>query len=104
MSSVAVAQRSVGIWIRDGLCSSHAHPHWWKGISSETTIEAIKVCRRCPVKEECLAFALETQQNGSIWGGLTPKERRALAGAQRRENARARDRSNLLRLPRLRRA
>ena len=97
MSSIALGQRSVGVWIRYGLCSSHAHPHWWKGGSSDTTAEAIRVCQRCAVKDECLAFAVETQQKGSIWGGMMPKERRAYAAAQRRKGHRARERSTLLR-------
>lgn len=42
------------------------------------TEEAKAVCRRCPVIEECLAYALETGENFGVWGGLGEEERREL--------------------------
>jgi WhiB family redox-sensing transcriptional regulator len=51
--------------------------------------EAKSVCRRCPVREECLQFALETGPDAGVWGGLSEDERRAL----KRRNARARARA-----------
>jgi len=45
-------------------------------------IEAAKaVCRVCPVREDCLQFALETKQDDGIWGGTTEAERRRLRRA-----------------------
>jgi WhiB family redox-sensing transcriptional regulator len=42
-------------------------------------IQAAKaVCGTCPVREECLAFALETNQEAGIWGGASEEERRTL--------------------------
>jgi len=41
------------------------------------------VCCQCPVKVECLDFAMETNQDTGIWGGLSEDERRNL----RRQNA-----------------
>ncbi|MDF1594847.1 MAG: WhiB family transcriptional regulator [Acidimicrobiia bacterium] len=34
------------------------------------------VCAGCPVKADCLAYAIETGQTEGIWGGLTSMERR----------------------------
>mgnify|MGYP006267082215 FL=1 len=36
------------------------------------------VCCECPVKIECLDFAMETNQDTGIWGGLSEEERRGL--------------------------
>ncbi len=36
------------------------------------------VCASCPVREECLAFAVELNQSEGIWGGHSPAERRRL--------------------------
>lgn len=36
-------------------------------------------CHACPVRAECLAYALETAEPHGIWGGTTPAERRRLA-------------------------
>lgn len=45
------------------------------------------VCAACPVRDECLEFALATRQGDGVWGGLTETERRRL-GRRRREAAR----------------
>ena len=39
---------------------------------------AKSICARCPVSTECLRWALETNQDAGVWGGLTEVERRAL--------------------------
>lgn len=41
-------------------------------------VMAKAVCATCPVADECLSWALETNQSEGIWGGHTPKERRKL--------------------------
>jgi len=33
--------------------------------------EAKAVCRRCPVVDECLLWALESGQDAGVWGGLS---------------------------------
>jgi WhiB family transcriptional regulator, redox-sensing transcriptional regulator len=34
------------------------------------------VCRSCPVRWECLAYALKNRVEHGVWGGLTDRERR----------------------------
>jgi WhiB family transcriptional regulator, redox-sensing transcriptional regulator len=48
--------------------------------------EAKAVCRRCPVVNDCLQWALASGQDAGVWGGLDEDERRAL----RRRGVRAR--------------
>jgi WhiB family redox-sensing transcriptional regulator len=36
------------------------------------------VCSRCPVRAECLAFALANGEEFGVWGGMEPDERFAL--------------------------
>ncbi|MFK0120833.1 WhiB family transcriptional regulator [Streptomyces sp. NPDC090994] len=48
------------------------------GLSAVQTDEAKAVCRRCPVAERCLAWAVEAGPVEGIWGGTTEGERRAL--------------------------
>lgn len=40
--------------------------------------EAQQHCRGCPVREECLDYALRHRIDDGIWAGTTPKERRKL--------------------------
>lgn len=42
------------------------------------------VCRRCPVREECLEAAMDGREKIGIWGGLTPLERANLHRRKRR--------------------
>jgi WhiB family redox-sensing transcriptional regulator len=42
-------------------------------------IEAAKaVCNHCPVRTDCLDFALATNQECGVWGGASEEERRRL--------------------------
>jgi WhiB family transcriptional regulator, redox-sensing transcriptional regulator len=47
------------------------------GPSLHVARTAKAVCAACEVQPECLAFALRTNQNHGIWGGLTEDERKA---------------------------
>lgn len=50
---------------------------------------AKRICRACPVRAECLEFALGTGEEFGIWGGLSEIERRRLLrqGAPNRDRA-----------------
>ncbi|MGW4951543.1 WhiB family transcriptional regulator [Streptomyces parvulus] len=51
--------------------------------------EAKSVCRRCPVMEGCLQWALENGQEHGVWGGLDEDERRRMKRRAARERANA---------------
>ena len=37
---------------------------------------AKEVCGECPVQNDCLEYALKTNQDAGIWGGLDEEQRR----------------------------
>jgi WhiB family redox-sensing transcriptional regulator len=37
---------------------------------TETIEQAIQVCRRCPVRQECLSYARRTGTEYGVWGGV----------------------------------
>ena len=45
-------------------------------IDQERMRQAKKVCQRCPVREECLNYALELGIEYGIWGGMSTAQRR----------------------------
>ncbi len=45
---------------------------------------AKSVCRGCPSREPCLAYALATRQDLGVWGGTSPDDRREIFRARRR--------------------
>ena len=48
------------------------------GPAASQVAEAKVVCRRCPVLEPCLEWALDTAQEAGVWGGTSEDERRVL--------------------------
>lgn len=44
--------------------------------------EATGFCRACPVRTECLAYALDERIEFGVWGGMTERQRRALLRAR----------------------
>jgi WhiB family redox-sensing transcriptional regulator len=55
--------------------------------SVRSAAEARHICNACPVREECLQYALSDPDIYGIWGGLTRKERLAERRRQRRDAA-----------------
>lgn len=47
-----------------------------RGQQYSTVRIAKAICARCPVRAQCLNFAVETGQKYGIFGGLTERERR----------------------------
>jgi WhiB family redox-sensing transcriptional regulator len=45
---------------------------------TNTTYEAVRICRGCPHRWACLRWALDTGQDYGIWGGATAAQRREL--------------------------
>lgn len=53
--------------------SEHAEAH---GPVVLGQVEAAKaVCSTCPVRQECLDYALAAGETEGVWGGLDPRER-----------------------------
>jgi WhiB family redox-sensing transcriptional regulator len=48
------------------------------GPALRQTLRAKAVCAQCPVRSECLEWALDTAQPHVVWGGLDEHERERL--------------------------
>ncbi len=48
------------------------------GLALVQVDRAKEVCGECTAARDCLDFALETNQDSGIWGGLTEEERRVI--------------------------
>lgn len=80
-------------WLAQAFCSGSPTPPdtWYPehrttlGPSTRADAEqaAIEICAVCPVATECLLYALAHQEPHGIWGGLTPRQRRAVAAGKR---------------------
>jgi WhiB family transcriptional regulator, redox-sensing transcriptional regulator len=56
-------------------------PNYFEKRAQKHAREAVAkaFCVRCPVREECLEYAMATRETHGIWGGLNEMERRQLA-------------------------
>ena len=59
------------------------------GPALEQIASAKAVCDACEVSEPCLRFALETNQDSGVWGGLSEEERRQIRRQARAAAARS---------------
>lgn len=74
-------------WIRHARCRDEDpelfFPIGTTGLAAAQLARAKAVCGLCPVRVECLEWALETGQDAGVWGGLSEEERRALRRLRR---------------------
>lgn len=70
---------NVPIWQIHGLCRGYPHD-WFFPRTGErrVTLEAKALCGRCPVRRECLDFAMTDPcaRHHGIWAGTTPLDRK----------------------------
>ncbi len=65
-------------WHSRAACRRQA-PSRWVSSNQRARYEAERaVCASCPVREECLTFALEHPDVAGCWGGTDDRERREL--------------------------
>jgi hypothetical protein len=62
---------------RDQAACLDSNPDWWFPLPGASTQydQAKAICDRCPVKAECLNYALALDMRHGMWGGLIPQER-----------------------------
>ncbi len=81
----AVRERQLdGAWRTRGACQA-VDPETFFPAPSEPADAAVALCRTCDVQGACLAWALEVGDCHGVWGGTTPRERRAMLVAWRSE-------------------
>jgi WhiB family transcriptional regulator, redox-sensing transcriptional regulator len=70
----------VADWRDVAACSGLPHAVFFPvGDDLEDAIASAKgICAVCPVTDDCLEFALETNQKAGIWGGTSEEDRKAL--------------------------
>jgi WhiB family transcriptional regulator, redox-sensing transcriptional regulator len=67
-------------WRERAACSGYRHTLFFPvGDTDAGTVDrALEICMGCAVIDDCLEYALETNQRAGIWGGTTEDERRSL--------------------------
>ena len=65
------------VWQQDGACRGQGVRTWFSG-APEQVDRARVVCGACPVRAECLAFAVADDSLVGVSAGFTAKERREM--------------------------
>lgn len=80
-SSLALANADYS-WRRDAICRDTDpdlfFPVGTTGYALVQIERAKQVCGECPVRVDCLQYALDTNQDSGIWGGTSEEERRTI--------------------------
>lgn len=64
-------------WMDDAACRGAEHPDLFFPAEKDRTgaKAARSACRPCPVRAECLEYALDIDERYGVRGGLTPNQR-----------------------------
>lgn len=66
-------------WMDLSACSQLPPDMWFPTLGDTPTAQRAKeVCASCPVRQQCLEYAIEHGFDDGIWGGLTPKQRKGV--------------------------
>lgn len=72
-----VPEEDEGDWREEALCAQ-TDPEAFFPEKGGSTREAKRICADCPVRSQCLAYALDHDERHGIWGGFSERERRRL--------------------------
>lgn len=64
-------------WMAQGLCTQVDPELFYPGEGGQAR-EALRVCAGCPVRAQCLAYALDRGERFGIWGGQSAAARRRM--------------------------
>ena len=73
--TVAADGAAAEAWRQNALCAE-TDPEAFFPEKGGSTRDAKRVCAGCPVRLQCLEFALDNDERFGIWGGLSERERR----------------------------
>lgn len=64
-------------WVHDAACRDLPTSWWFPGVGESFDL-AQSICETCPVRVECLDYALARPELTGIWGGLTDRRRKRM--------------------------
>lgn len=78
-----VADAREQAWMDDALCAQVGTDLFFP-TKGEQSADAKRVCTGCPVRSECLEYALADEDLFGVWGGTSQLERRRIRRGPRR--------------------
>lgn len=69
-------------WMAEGNCNNHPPAVFFPSDGVGVEI-AKKICATCPVREQCLEYALDARIDHGVWGGASERQRRRILKQRR---------------------
>jgi WhiB family redox-sensing transcriptional regulator len=64
-------------WRALALCVGH-DPELWFPVNSDGGGNAVRICCACPVRLDCLSWAIAHDERDGIWGGVSARKRQRM--------------------------
>lgn len=72
------------LWQEQAACRGIGDAPFYPG-KGENSPEAQRICQRCPVRSDCLEYAMDADELYGVWGGLSAEARRQLRRQREKE-------------------
>ena len=73
-------------WRQDSMCLVYPSVNFFDARQNKVSKAT---CAECTVRERCLAFAFENNEEHGVWGGLSAEERKQIRGTARKHRDRS---------------
>jgi WhiB family transcriptional regulator, redox-sensing transcriptional regulator len=83
-----LGEAPIGPWAKRAGCAATDSEIFFPPHGDPAT-QARRICANCPVRDDCLAYALDADEKFGIWGGLDPRERQSLRRRLRSQRSRS---------------
>lgn len=70
-------------WMDHAACLGHDIEVFFPGKGTDSAKPAKRICAVCPVRQECLDYAVDNHEQFGVFGGMVREERRAYARRRR---------------------
>jgi WhiB family redox-sensing transcriptional regulator len=82
LETLAIIKAESPLWMEWGLCGNGDHdpedwfPYLERDDNAERTARAVRVCKACPVRSQCLDWAYDTDEEWAVCGGQSALQRK----------------------------
>lgn len=83
MDDLHTALTPAGPWTARAACRGVLDVFFGGRGANDQTRQAKAICAECPVRDECLEYALDNEERYGVWGGKSEKERCRMRNARR---------------------
>jgi WhiB family redox-sensing transcriptional regulator len=73
-------------WREFALCLNY-QPYLWYSEEAGDAVKAVRICEECPVRSDCLSWAIARNESYGIWGGVSARRRMRMRAEMRQKGS-----------------